>query len=61
MAKKAEVQEVITAPDAMKFMQQIVDGKREHEVCPKTLDLVIMQHHNIYLRYISMRDLKRSK
>ena len=49
----------ITQPDAIKFMSQLLEGKLEHELCPHTLQRVLEQHHNVYLRYVSMRDRKK--
>lgn len=57
MAKKPKV--TMTEPEAMEFMEQLLEGKSEYELCPHTLQRVLEQHHRVYLRYVSMRDRQR--
>ena len=50
----------ISSREAIKIMEQLLDkGVDESNMCPKQLEQVLTQHHNIYLRYVSIRDSQR--
>ncbi|AUR89275.1 hypothetical protein NVP1121O_247 [Vibrio phage 1.121.O._10N.286.46.C4] len=48
----------ISKRDAEKVMQEIVDGKCESEVDGNILNAILEQHHNVYLRAMTLRSLK---
>ena len=51
---------LISSREAIKIMEQLLDkGMDESKMCPKQLEQVLLQHHNIYLRYVSIRDNRK--
>ena len=41
-------------------MEQLLDdGMDESKMCPKQLDQVLQFHHNIYLKYVAIRDNRK--
>lgn len=50
----------ITEPQAMKIMQKLLDNNMDESMmCPYELQSVLEQHHNIYLRYVTIRDNRK--
>ncbi len=52
----------INKTQAIEIMEQLLqEGEDESTMCAKQLDLVLTQHHNVYLKYVTIRDNMRNK
>ena len=50
----------ISSKEARKIMEQLLEeGMDESNMCPNQLEQVLLQHHNIYLQYVSIRDNRK--
>lgn len=50
----------INSREATEIMKQLLDKDMdESKMCPYQLGQVLTQHHNIYLRYVTIRDNRK--
>ena len=57
---RGKLMKKINSREARKIMEQLLqEGMDESKMCPKQLEQVLSQHHNIYLKYITIRDNRK--